>query len=180
VNSAYAMDILPITEKQGGPAYKGGWQKDMARRRYQKGNLRKRGKRSPVWELQWWEDYIRENGSIGRRRQSAVLGLVSDLTQRQARKLAEDQLRPVNQELLLPQSTLGFEDFVDRYFVPLFFPTLHTKTLPSNSNNSPLACFWKLSASRQAKIHLDNHTLGAALQLFSHRQSGVEDSRFRS
>jgi hypothetical protein len=126
----------------------------MARRRYQKGNLRKRGKRSPVWELQWWEDYIRENGSIGRRRQSAVLGLVSDLTQRQARKLAEDQLRPVNQELLLPQSTLGFEDFVDRYFVPLFFPTLHTKTLPSNSNNSPPACFWKLSASRHRKRRL--------------------------
>jgi hypothetical protein len=26
--------------------------------------------------------------------------------------------------------------------------TFHAKTLPSNSNNSPLACFWKLSASR--------------------------------
>ena len=122
------MDILPITEKQGGPAYKGGWQKDMARRRYQKGNLRKRGKRNPLWELQWWEDYIRENGSIGRRRQSAVLGLVSDLTQRQARKLAEERLRPVNQELLLPQSTQAFGDFVERYFVPLFFPTLKPST----------------------------------------------------
>jgi integrase len=122
------MDILPTTEKQGGPAYKGGWQKDMARRRYQKGNLRKRGMRNPLWELQWWEDYIRENGSIGRRRQSAVLGLVSDLTQRQARKLAEDRLRPINQELLLPQSTLGLGDFVERYFVPLFFPTLKPST----------------------------------------------------
>ena len=122
------MDILPITEKQGGPAYKGGWHKDMARRRYQKGNLRKRGKRNPLWELQWWEDYIRENGSIGRRRQSAVLGLVSDLTQRQARKLAEERLRPVNQELLLPQSTQAFGDFVERYFVPLFFPTLKPST----------------------------------------------------
>jgi integrase len=128
VNSARTMDILSITEKQGGPALKGGWQKDMARRRYQKGNLRKRGKRSPVWELQWWEDYIRENGSIGRRRQSAVLGFVSSLTQRQARKLAEDRLRPINQELVLPQSTQGFGDFVARYFVPLFFPTLKPST----------------------------------------------------
>jgi hypothetical protein len=105
VNSACAIDILPITEKQGGPALKGGRQKDMAGRRYQKGNLRKRGNHCPVWELQWWEDYIKENGGIGRRRQSAVLGLLCDLTQRQARKLAEDRLRPVNQELLLPQST---------------------------------------------------------------------------
>ena len=62
------VDILPITEKQGGPAYKGGWQRDMARRRYQKGNVRKRGKRNPLWELQWWEDYIKENGKVGRRR----------------------------------------------------------------------------------------------------------------
>lgn len=122
------MDILPITEKQGGPAYKGGWQKDMARRRYQKGNLRKRGKRCPVWELQWWEDYIKENGGIGRRRESAVLGSLRDLTLRQARKLAEDRLRPINQELLLPQSTQAFGDFVERYFVPLFFPTLKPST----------------------------------------------------
>jgi hypothetical protein len=61
VNFTCAMDILPITEKQRGPAYKGGWQNDMAPRRYQKGHIRKRGKRNPVWELQWWDDYIREN-----------------------------------------------------------------------------------------------------------------------
>jgi integrase len=128
VNFACAMDILPITEKQGGPAYKGGWQKDMARRRYQKGNIRKRGKRNPVWELQWWEDYIRENGSIARRRQSAVLALVSEATRREARKLAETRLAPLNQNRLLPQSTLAFGDFVDRYFAPLFFPTLKLST----------------------------------------------------
>jgi integrase len=122
------MDILPITEKQGGPAQQGGWQKEMARRRYQQGNVRKRGKRNPVWELQWWEDYIRENGSIGRRRQSAVLGLVSDLTRREARKLAGERLAPINQDKLLPQSTLAFGDFVERYFVPLFFPTLKLST----------------------------------------------------
>ena len=66
--SECAVAILPITEKQGGPALKGGWQNDMARRRYQKGSIRKRGKRDPVWELQWWEDFIDENGSIARRR----------------------------------------------------------------------------------------------------------------
>ena len=151
MNFACAMDILPITEKQGGPAYKGGWQKDMARRRYQKGNIRKRGKRNPVWELQWWEDYIRENGSIARRRQSAVLALVSEATRREARKLAETRLAPLNQNRLLPQSTLAFGDFVDRYFAPLFFPTLKLSTataLPPNSDNAPFACFWKLPASR--------------------------------
>jgi integrase len=122
------MDILPPTEKQGGPAQLGGWHKDMARRRYQKGSIRKRGKRHPVWELQWWEDYIKEDGRIGRRRQSVTLGAVSEITLRQARKLADEQVRPINQGILVPQSTMRFRDFVERYLDSLFFPTLKAST----------------------------------------------------
>jgi len=122
------MAILPPTEKQGGPAETGGWQKEMARRRYQKGSIRKRGKRDPVWELQWWEDYIKEDGRIGRRRQSVTLGTVSEMTFREARKLADERVRPVNQGILVPQSTLKFRDFVERYLDPLFFPTLKPST----------------------------------------------------
>jgi integrase len=122
------MTILPPTEKQGGPAETGGWQKEMARRRYQKGCIRKRGKRDPVWELQWWEDYIKEDGRIGRRRQSVTLGAVSEITLREARKLADEQVRPINQGTLVPQSTMKFRDFVERYFDPLLFPTLKLST----------------------------------------------------
>lgn len=122
------MTILPPTEKQGGPAETGGWQKEMARRRYQKGSIRKRGKRDPVWELQWWEDYIKADGKIGRRRQSVTLGAVSEITLREARKLADEQVRPINQGTLVPQSTMKFCDFVGRYFDPLFFPTLKVST----------------------------------------------------
>lgn len=122
------MAILPPTEKQGGPAQTGGWQKEMARRRYQKGSIRKRGKRDPVWELQWWEDYIKEDGKIGRRRQSVTLGAVSEITLREARKLADERVRPVNQGILVPQSTMKFRDFVERYLDPLFFPTLKPST----------------------------------------------------
>ena len=122
------MTILPTTEKQGGPVKKGDWQKDMARRRYQKGSIRKRGKRNPTWELQWWEDYVKDDGSIGRRRKSAILGLVSEMTLRQAKKLAEDRLRTLNQGILTPQSTMKFADFVERHLVPLFFPTLKPST----------------------------------------------------
>jgi integrase len=122
------MVILPTTEKQGGPVEKGDWQKDMARRRYQKGSVRKRGKRNPTWELQWWEDYIKDNGSIGRRRKSVTLGLVSEMTLRQAKKLAEDRLRALNQGIVTPQSTMRFSDFVERHLIPLFFPTLKPST----------------------------------------------------
>jgi integrase len=100
----------------------------MARRRYQKGSLRKRGKRTPVWELQWWEDYIRNDGSIGRRRESLILGSVTTLTKREARKLADTKLFPVNEGKLAPHATLEFREFVERCLTPNFFPTLKPST----------------------------------------------------
>lgn len=115
----------------------------MARRRYQKGSIRKRGKRNPVWELQWWEDYIKPDGSIGRRRESAMLGLVSEMTYRQARKAAESQLRPLNQGKVLPLSRLLLREFVEKHFVPNVFPTL------------------KPSTRKHYRITLDKHLLPA-------------------
>jgi len=100
----------------------------MARRRYQTGSIRARGTRKPVWELQWWEDFVRPDGSIGRRRESAILGYVSDLTIKQARKEAETRLRSLNAGHAVPYSTLTLQDFVDQFFVPLAFPILKPST----------------------------------------------------
>lgn len=100
----------------------------MARRRYQKGSLRKRGRRDPVWELQWREDYIRGDGSIGRRLTTAIIGPVAGMTQRQARKAADEILRPLNLGKLRPGSTMTLKEFVDRYFIPNAFPSLKLST----------------------------------------------------
>jgi integrase len=121
------VNILQITEKQGELAQLGGWQ-EMARRRYQKGSIRKRGKRNPVWELQWWEDFIRTDGTTGRRRESAILGYSSELTVKQARKEAEKKLSPLNAGKAVPHSTLTLKEFVDQVFVPLAFPILKSST----------------------------------------------------
>ncbi len=123
------MDILPSAEKQGGLCQTGGWQPTkMARRRYQKGSIRKRGKRNPIWELQWWIDCILPDNSLGRRRESRTLGLVSQMTLRQARKLAEEILRPINEGKALPYSTLNLGEFVEQFFIPLAFPILKAST----------------------------------------------------
>ncbi len=137
------MDILPIPEKQREPSQSGGWQKDMARRRYQNGCIRKRGKRNPVWELLWWEDFIKEDGSVGRRLASKTLGAVRDLTRRQAKKLAEEHLRPLNLGRVMPLSTVTLGDFVKQQFVPNVFPVL------------------KLSTQDRYRRTLDNHILPA-------------------
>ncbi len=121
------MDILANAEKLGGPNQLGGWQK-MARRRYQGGTLRKRGKRNPYWELQWREDYIKSDGTIGRRLVPWKIGAIAELTRRAARKLADEKLRSLNQGEYAPQSTIVLQDYVERYFIPNFFPTLKLST----------------------------------------------------
>ena len=121
------MDILANAEKLGGPDQQGGWQQ-MARRRYQGGTLRKRGKRNPYWELQWREDYIKPDGTIGRRLVPWKIGAVAKLTRREARKLADEKLRSLNQGEFAPQSTIILQDYVERYLIPNFFPTLKLST----------------------------------------------------
>ncbi len=115
----------------------------MARRRYQKGSIRKRGKRHPVWELQWWADYIQADGKLARRRESTILGYVCETTRRQASKLAEEHLRPLNMGKVTPLSSVTFGQFVERHFVPNFLPTL------------------KLSTQKRYRQTLDTHLLPA-------------------
>lgn len=122
------MNIILNAEKLGEPNQQGGWQEKMARRRYQAGTLRKRGHRNPYWELQWREDYIKPEGTIGRRIVSCKIGLVADLTRRQAQKIADEQLRSLNHGPYAPKSTISLADFVERFFVPNFFPTLKIST----------------------------------------------------
>jgi integrase len=121
------VDILHIAEKQGGLAQLGGWQ-EMARRRYQRGSIRKRGKSRPIWELQWWEDYIKTDGTIGRKRESVILGCVADMSRKQAWKEAERKLVPVNSGKAAPHSTMKLQEYVDQFFVPLAFPILKRST----------------------------------------------------
>ena len=100
----------------------------MARPRYQKGSIRKRGKRNPVWELQWWADYIKPDGRIGRSRESAILGLVSEMGVKQARKLAELNMNPVNTGKSVAHSMMTLGEFIGQIYVPLGFPVLKGST----------------------------------------------------
>lgn len=120
------MAILPIAEKQGELAQTGGWQK--VARRFQKGSLRKRGTKHPVWELQWWADVINPDRTLGRKRESMILGPVSELTRKQARKLAQEHLRPLNLGKVSPLSDVTFGKFIERHFAPNFLPTLKLST----------------------------------------------------
>jgi integrase len=63
-----------------------------------------------------------------RRRRRSALADPGDSGPHRAGQLAEDRLGPINQGTLPPQSALSFADFVERCFIPLFFPTLKLST----------------------------------------------------
>lgn len=107
----------------------GGKECEVARHRYQTGCLFKRGKRNKVWVARWREDVIQPDGSPGRMHRTVVLGLVSEIpTRRQARTLLDERLRPLNQGLRRPQSTMGFRHFALGDWTNAVWPTLKFST----------------------------------------------------
>jgi len=101
----------------------------MARRRYQRGSLFQRGKRQKVWVARWWEDFIRPDGTMGRKRRAEVIGTVAELpTRRKAMQILSERLRLINSGNHKPQSTRMFGDFVREDWIPVVLPTLKYAT----------------------------------------------------
>jgi hypothetical protein len=101
----------------------------MARSRYQNGCLFVRGKRRKVWVARWREDVILADGSANRVMRSVVLGPVSDIAgRREARRLLDAHLSPINQGQYRPESTMLFSKFIAECFEPGVLPTLKFAT----------------------------------------------------
>src|SRR6266852_4359341 len=103
--------------------------KIMARSQYQNGCLFVRGKRRKVWVARWREDVILANGSASRVMRSVVLGPVSEIAgRREARRLLDTHLNPVNQRQYRPEGTMLFSQFIADCFEPGVLPTLKYAT----------------------------------------------------
>lgn len=83
----------------------------MARRRYQKGCVFKRGRN---WVLRYREDILNPDGRIGRAQRSIVLGPLDG--KKAAWRAAENHLGGINTGQGRPQAAISFEDFWRRYF----------------------------------------------------------------
>ena len=103
-------DSLPAREQRIGE--RGG---SLARRRFQKGRVFLRGKKSPVWVGRWREDEI-ENGQVRRPERSEVLGSKSDFpTKRLALRELQKRLAVVNDPRYRARPTATFAEFVSRW-----------------------------------------------------------------
>ncbi len=76
--------------------------------------------------LRYREDYIKPDGTLGRRQPSVVLG--SFPRKKEALRAADVLLRPFNSGAVRPQSTITLNDFWHVYFVPEMLPTLKYST----------------------------------------------------
>ena len=85
----------------------------MARRRYQKGCLFKKGKN---WVLRYREDVLNPEGGVARILRSTVLGEFE--CKKDARREADARLMLFNSGAHRPQTSLSFENFWNNYFVP--------------------------------------------------------------
>jgi integrase len=101
----------------------------MARCQYQNGCLFIRGKRRKVWVARWREDVILADGSTNRVMRSVVLGPVSEIAgRREARRLLDARLNPINQGQYRPEGTMLFSKFVADCFESGVLPTLKFAT----------------------------------------------------
>jgi integrase len=101
----------------------------VARRRYQQGCLFLRGKKRKVWVLRYREDVMLPSGQIERVNRSEVLGsLVEIPTRRNAQRIVESRLRPINQNIYRPKTTLTFREFVESQWKSSLYPTFKWST----------------------------------------------------
>src|SRR5215471_102494 len=105
-----------LAETNPGVPSNGDFEK-MARRRFQDPKPVRRGK---WWYLLFWEDQIKDGRRI-RKRKREKLG-PSSIPEREARKIAVERLRGLNQGLLSLGSASTFEDYVKGVYVPVVMP----------------------------------------------------------
>ena len=88
----------------------------LARRRYQKGTLIKRGVREKVWVGRWLEDEIQPDGSITRVHKSEVLGSVKDFpTKRLVQRELDARLSVVNSSNYRARPTATFKQLAEKW-----------------------------------------------------------------
>ena len=126
LNSDSQAATIPPAETRRATV-KGG--ETVARPRWQRGRLFKRGKRTPVWVGRFREDAIAEDGTRLRRQRSVVLGPLRELSKREAQRLLSERLGAINQGRHKPELMAEFQRFVLERWEPNIYPTLRYSTV---------------------------------------------------
>lgn len=83
----------------------------MARRRFQRGQLSVRGKKQRVWVARWREDVVLPDGGVRRPRRCEVLGTLKEYPTRLAERALDQRLAEINSLTYQPRPTATFREF---------------------------------------------------------------------
>jgi integrase len=96
----------------------------MARKRFQAGHVRLRGKRDPYWEGFYREDVLLRDGRVVRKQCTKNLGRQADIpTKRLAQRRLADIVKELNEEDYRPRPVVTVGDFVEQKYSKLTMPT---------------------------------------------------------
>jgi integrase len=95
----------------------------VARRRCQDPKPEKEGR---WWVLRYWQDEFQEGRRIRKRKRARLAK--ATVPEREARKIALEFMRPINQGLVPLGSAMEFAEFVDGTYVPVVLPQMAQST----------------------------------------------------
>ena len=95
----------------------------MARRRYQNPQPKRRGN---WWELRIWRDGF--SGGERTRRRAYIKLAPASISEREAKKIAAEYLRPMNQGLESLGSVTNFSNYVEDTYKPIVLPLMASST----------------------------------------------------
>jgi hypothetical protein len=101
----------------------------MIRRCFQTGCLVKKGKRRKTWVARWREPVLQTDGTTKRVLRAEVLGLGSELSERQVRNKMATLLRPINEGKYKPEATITFNQFITECWEPAVVPHLKASSV---------------------------------------------------
>ncbi len=109
-----ALVVCPAQDLQSQQAERG---RLLARRRFQKGSLKLRGKRNPKWVAQWREDELRPGMATPYRvRRKRIIGTKAEFpTRRLAQRELERVLAEVNNPQYRPAVSIAFAEFAEQW-----------------------------------------------------------------
>jgi hypothetical protein len=98
----------------------------MARRRFQDPKPKREGNH---WYLRVWQDTF--VGGVSTRKRQRIKIAPASMLEREAKKIAAETLRPVNQGLVTVGSAVNFTEYVDATYIPTVLPLLAKTTQES-------------------------------------------------
>jgi hypothetical protein len=98
----------------------------MARRRFQDPKPKREGN---YWYLRVWQDTF--VGRVSTRKRQRIKIAPASMPEREAKKIAAEMLRPVNQGLVTVGSAINFTEYVDATYIPTVLPLLAKTTQES-------------------------------------------------